>query len=134
MNIPEECKHSGEFEKDCCKVLWSGTIVEHDGCVASGGCDLIAYDDERFLIIEIKSGKISSEDARKIIEQIERCEYWYSNFIAHRRKSKIFLHCGNKIRLDSFARIKLERANVRMYRCCQGHINLGKIIKNKINI
>lgn len=54
MNIPKRCIHSSRFMKDCCEVIWNGTIVEHDGCVSEEGCDLIAYDDTTFLIIEIK--------------------------------------------------------------------------------
>ena len=124
MNIPKDCRHSGRFKKDCCEVLWNGTIIEHDNCVATGGCDLIAYDDKRFFIIEIKSGKISSSDATKIVEQIKMCESYYSNYIAHRKKSRIFLYCGGRWRLDSYARIKLDRAKIRMYRC-QGCIDLN---------
>jgi len=56
MNIPENCKHESRFRKDCCEIIWSGSIVEYDGCVTNGGCDLIAYDDCRIFFIEIKGG------------------------------------------------------------------------------
>ncbi|RLI77704.1 hypothetical protein DRP05_09400 [Archaeoglobales archaeon] len=119
MNIPEDCKHKDKFEKDCCEIIWSGTIVEHDGCVTNSGCDLVTYDDERIFFIEIKGGNISSSDADKIIDQIEKCETWYGNFISHRKKSRLFIRCVNskRRRLDPYARIKLKNARIRMYDC-----------------
>ncbi len=128
MNIPEDCKHRSRFKKDCCKVIWDGIIVEHDGCVANGGCDLVAYDDHRMYFIEIKGGSISSEDAKKIIEQIQRCESWYSGLAGHRRKSRLFLRCinGKKKRFDSGARSKLINAKIRIYDC-RGWFDLNRL-------
>ena len=69
--------------------------------------------------IEIKGGNISSGDADKIIDQIEMCEVWYSNFISHRRKSRLFIRCvgGKRRRLDPYAREKLRNAKIRMHDC-----------------
>jgi len=30
MNVPEDCKHSSKFKKDCCEVIWNGTITSSD--------------------------------------------------------------------------------------------------------
>jgi len=126
MNVPRGCKHRGRFKKDCCEILWNGTIVEHDGCVVQGGCDIIAYDDGRFYIIEIKGGAITSNVANRIIAQIRKCEEYYSSFIGHRKKSRLFVRCvgKKKKRFDSYAREKLKRAGIRIYDC-QGSFDLN---------
>ncbi len=125
MNISEKCKHKGEFKKDCCRIVGDYTIVEHDGCVNEGGCDVVAYNDERFYFIEIKGGKISSSDASKIVEQIKKCENFYNPYVGHRRKSRLFLHC-NKKRLENYARIKLRREGIRIY-TCKDCVNLNEL-------
>ena len=121
MNVREDCKHRGRFKKDCCEVLWNGVIIEHDGCVVSNetGCDIVAYDEHKVFFIEIKGGRISSEDSTKIVEQIKACENYYNAFIGHREKRKIFLHCSNgkKKRVDSYAREKLKQARIEYYPC-----------------
>ncbi len=87
MNVPEDCKHKDMFKKkeekegyECEVILRGGIIVEHDGCVTNGGCDLVAYDDRRFFLIEMKSDEISRKDAEKIVKQIEKCEDYYNIF------------------------------------------------------
>jgi hypothetical protein len=123
MNVPKGCKHRGRFKKDCCEVLWNGVIIEHDGCVVSNktGCDLVAYDEHKIFFIEIKEGKISSKDATKIVEQIKACEDYYSTFIGHRERHRVFLHCigkkKKKKRPDDFVREKLKRARIEYYNC-----------------
>ncbi len=121
MNIPEDCKHRGKFKKDCCEVLWNGVIIDHDGCVVSNesACDLVVYDESRILFIEIKESRISSKDAERIVNQIKACEDYYSTFVGHRKKRRIFLHCGSrkKKRIESYAREKLKRARIEHHDC-----------------
>lgn len=127
MNVPEDCKHKDKFTKreekegyECKVILGGGVIIEHDGCVTNGGCDLVAYDDNRFFLIEIKSGKISSKDADKIVEQIKGCENYYNVFIGHRRKIRLFLWYRKKKkkqRMDDQAREKLKRNRIRIKDC-----------------
>jgi len=127
MNI-QNCTHTGRFKKDCCEVIWNGVIVEHDGCVSSGGCDLIACDKDHFFIIEIKSGRVSSSDANKIANQIKECEKSYANIVGHRHKHKIFLHCGSRrMRVDSYAREKLYNYKIRIHRC-QRQVDLSNLM------
>ena len=136
MNVPEGCKHRDSFKKreknyECEVILRGGTIIEHDGCVTNGGCDLVAYDDKRFFLIEMKGGKISSDDAKKIVEQIENCETYYNTFIGHRTKIRLFLWCvekgkKKKKRMDDFAREKIRRKKIRI-EDCQGSFNLAKL-------
>ncbi|WP_456328010.1 hypothetical protein [Archaeoglobus sp.] len=134
MNVPEDCKHKDSFTKreekegyECEVILRGGTIVEHDGCVTNGGCDLIAYDNNRFFLIEIKGGKISSERAKEIVEQIENCESYYNIFVGHRRKIRLFLWYKKdkkeRKRIDNFAREKLKRNKIRI-EVCQGSFDL----------
>lgn len=119
MDIPENCKHRGSFKKDCCELIWNGTIVEHDGCVAKGGCDLVVYNNKRIFFIEIKGGNISSKDASRTVKQIESCEKCYSHVIGHRKKSNLLVWCvnGKKKRLDGYARKKLKNAKIRIIDC-----------------
>jgi len=81
-----------------------------------------------FLLLKLKV--ISSEDAKKIVEQIYECEKFYNIYIGHRRKSRIFLHCVNRRRrrLDSYARTKLKSAKIKIYKC-QGYFNLNSIMR-----
>jgi len=131
MNVPKDCKHKNSFkkkEKDYqFEIVCNCTIIEHDGCVTNGGCDLIAYDNERFFLIEIKSGKIGSDDAKKIVEQIKECESYYNAFVRHRRKIRLFLwYRKKKKRMDNFAREKLIRNRIRIEDVCQNSFDLSK--------
>ncbi len=131
MNVPEGCKHRDRFKKrekdyECEVILRGGTIVEHDGCVTNGGCDLVAYDDRRFFLIEIKGGEISRKDTEKIVKQIEKCEEYYNIFVEHRRKIRLFLRCikkGKKKGIKDFIREKLKRNKIRI-EDCQGSFDL----------
>ena len=71
---------------------------------------------------------ISSEDADKIIEQIEKCEDWYKNIIGYRKKYRLFLRSvsGKKKRFDNYARTKLILAKIMIYDC-KGQFNLNKV-------
>ncbi len=124
MNIPEDCRHSGKFKKDCCEVVWNGIIIENDGCVTNGGCDLVIYDDNVIAFVEIKGGRITSSDASKIIEQIDFCKARYNDLIAHRKRYRIFVHCVNgKKRIDKPAREKLRRNKI-ITKDCKGALDL----------
>lgn len=129
MNVSKDCQHRGRFKKDCCEVFWNGVIIEHDGCVESGGCDLIAYNDEYFFIIEIKGGNISSGDASKVVEQIKRCESFYAQCVGHRTRFKVFLRCvdGKKRRIDSSARVKFKQERI-IIKDCRSRYNLNDLI------
>ncbi len=123
MSIPEECKHSGKFKKDCCEIIWSGTIIENDGCVTNGGCDLVLYNDNVIAFVEIKGGRITSGDASKIIKQIDFCKDRYNDLIAHRKRYKVFVHCINgRSRVDRPAREKLKRNKIIII-SCKGALN-----------
>lgn len=128
MNILASCIRGNRFRKDCCLVLCNNCIiVEHDGCIANSGCDLIAYDNHRFFLIEIKSGNISSSDADKIVQQIKDCEYYYSQYIMHRKKIRLFLWCRDRRkRLDDQARVKLTNNRIRV-EYCQGSFDLSNL-------
>ncbi len=126
MNVPEKCKHSDKFKKDCCEVVWSGTIVESDGCVTSEGCDLVVYSSDVIAFIEIKSGTITGSDAKKIVKQIDFCKNYYNDMVGHKKRYLIFVHCtGNKKkkRIDLPARNKLKRSKI-IIRTCKGVLNL----------
>ena len=79
-------------------------------------------------MIEIKSGEISSSDADKIVEQIEKCENHYNIFVGHRRKIRLFLRCIGKSKkkkkgIHNFVREKLKRHRIRI-EDCQGSFDL----------
>ena len=119
MNVPEDCKHRNSFKKDCCKVICDCTIVEHDGCVTNEGCDLVAYDNERFFLIEIKGGVINKSDAKDIVEQIKSCKDYYRSLVGERRVIHLFLRCvkEGKSRLEKYAREPLIRNRIRIEKC-----------------
>jgi hypothetical protein len=129
MSIPEDCQHRGKFKKKCCEVIWEGVITDHDECVDSKGCDIIAYNDYFFFIIEIKEGNISSGDAKKAIEQIKWCESFYAQYIGHRKKFRLFLHCvsDRKRRLDSYARYKFKHEKI-IVKECKNKYNLSDLL------
>ena len=44
LNIPENCIYRGRLKKDSGEIVCpSYIIIEHDGCVARGGCTLWLY-------------------------------------------------------------------------------------------
>lgn len=127
MNVPEDCIHRCKIQKDCCEVTYSGLIIESDGCIREGGCDLIAFDDEKFFIVEIKGGNISSDGGKKILEQIKECQSMYWELVGHRRVIKLFLWCNSKRkRIDNYVRDVLKRERVRIEKC-NNQFNLSSI-------
>ncbi len=129
MNIPEDCKHRNRFKGKESRyeyeiILRYGILIHHDGCVKNGGCDVVAYNDKKFFLIEVKSGNISSSDASKIIEQIRECETYYINLIGSKKIHRIFLWIKrNRKRLDDYARIKLTKSKIYIERS-EGSLDL----------
>ena len=125
MNVPEDCKHSSKFKKDCCEVIWNGTIVESDGCVTIEGCDLVVYNSDVIAFIEIKSGTITSSDAKKIVKQIDFCKNYYNDMVGYKKRYLIFVHCTGKKRkrIDLPARNKLKRHKI-IIKDCRRVLNL----------
>jgi len=114
FNVPEECLHRERLKKNSGLIKCSGCIiVEHDGCVANGGCDAAAISlrDKRILLIEVKSGRISQSDATDAVRQLNECFKIYGQKAGKFHIIPVFLKAGRKS-LDDFALSVLRRSRI----------------------
>jgi len=111
LNIPNNCIHrGGRLKKDSGTIVCpSYIIIEHDGCVASSGCDAVAvhWGKRRALLIEVKCGNISQHDARKAVRQLRACYAYYKDKLKSFEFIPIFLKERGK-RLEIYARKELD--------------------------
>jgi len=115
LNIPEHCIHCNELTKDSGDIICpSYLIIEHDGCVVSGGCDAVAVHmgKRRALLIEVKGGNIDEHAAGKAVRQLKACSEYYRDKLKNFYFIPIFLKVGGK-RLEGYARNKLKKSQLK---------------------
>jgi hypothetical protein len=111
LNIPKNCIHSDRLNKDSGDIICpSYIIIEHDGCVVSGGCDAVAVHmgKRRALLIEVKGGNIDQHDASDAVRQLKACHEYYRDKLSFFDFIPIFLKVGRK-RLEIYARNELNK-------------------------
>jgi len=111
LSVPENCMHCSRLRKDSGDIICpSYIIIEHDGCVADGGCDAVAVcmGKRRTLLIEVKRGNIDQHDARDAVRQLKACHEHYRDKLSFFDFIPIFLKVGRK-RLEIYARNELNK-------------------------
>ena len=112
MNVPKDCLYCNRLKKNSGNIICTSyIIVEHDGCVTkSGGCDVVAVSlrKRRALLIEVKCGRISGDDADKAKEQLKNCFDHYRGKLGGFAIIPILLREKGK-RLEGPTREKLHR-------------------------
>lgn len=110
---------------DGCKVKCSSCQLKFrfDNCVDkffgfTGGCDCIIIFKEKTSLIECKSGKFGSKDAKKVIKQIIKCfEFIRSQGYDQHIEAVIYFDNGHKTSMDRVKTDLKSYVPVRFNKC-----------------